>query len=374
MSYDHKRQKQIKEDQHELVLKQIGDRYMEEIKILKDSLSVVEHERDTIRDRNQRELVNIRHMNGEEFYVLEKDYGIKLKNEAEKIIYLQNQCDHMMAENQQQTSNLTSTMAVEIQTMKSHFELMLTEKKKQTEDLKRSTAHQIVVLDTNVKEIENDIDRERLELMTAYEKKILEERKSSEFSLGDGKQIKVDVDNMNITLGEYKTELSRHVQEEKRLQGLMKGYQKDIETVKKEIAERDESIKDKERRIFDLKKKNQELEKFKFVLDYKIDELHKQVAPKENDVASLAKYIEEMNKELQALYINFNTLNSTIRDLGNKLSSKSQELIAEKGRGHEMSQSIQNITLDLGPLIKSINDKNRLKVNSQMHIHQITQY
>ena len=41
--------------------------------------------------------------------------------------------------------------------------------------------------------------------------------------------------------------------------------------------ERDETIQDKEKRIYDLKKKNQELEKFKFVLDYKIKELKKQV-------------------------------------------------------------------------------------------------
>ena len=34
--------------------------------------------------------------------------------------------------------------------------------------------------------------------------------------------------------------------------------------------ERDETIQEKEKRIYDLKKKNQELEKFKFVLDYKI--------------------------------------------------------------------------------------------------------
>ena len=44
---------------------------------------------------------------------------------------------------------------------------------------------------------------------------------------------------------------------------------------------RDETIADKEKRIFDLKKKNQELEKFKFVLDYKIKELKKQIEPRE---------------------------------------------------------------------------------------------
>jgi hypothetical protein len=55
------------------------------------------------------------------------------------------------------------------------------------------------------------------------------------------------------------------------------GLEKDIAGLKREIRERDDTIGDKERRIYELKKKNQELEKFKFVLDYKIKELKKQV-------------------------------------------------------------------------------------------------
>lgn len=60
--------------------------------------------------------------------------------------------------------------------------------------------------------------------------------------------------------------------------GNVTGLEKDIAGLKREIRERDETIGDKERRIYELKKKNQELEKFKFVLDYKIKELKKQVS------------------------------------------------------------------------------------------------
>lgn len=64
------------------------------------------------------------------------------------------------------------------------------------------------------------------------------------------------------------------------------------------FREREETITDKEKRIFDLKKKNQELEKFRFVLDYKIKELKLQIAPRENDIATMRKQIEEMDLEL----------------------------------------------------------------------------
>jgi len=49
-----------------------------------------------------------------------------------------------------------------------------------------------------------------------------------------------------------------------------------------------------EKRIYDLKKKNQELEKFKFVLDYKIKELKKQIEPREKDIRQMKQQISEV--------------------------------------------------------------------------------
>ena len=44
------------------------------------------------------------------------------------------------------------------------------------------------------------------------------------------------------------------------------------------------TINDKEVKIFELKKKSQELEKFKFVLDYKIKELKRDIGPREVEI------------------------------------------------------------------------------------------
>jgi hypothetical protein len=59
-----------------------------------------------------------------------------------------------------------------------------------------------------------------------------------------------------------------------------------------EIKEQDNTISEKEKRIYDLKKKNQELEKFKFVLDHKIKELKKQIEPKEEEIADMKEQIK----------------------------------------------------------------------------------
>ena len=53
------------------------------------------------------------------------------------------------------------------------------------------------------------------------------------------------------------------------------------------IHKEDLEIGDKEKKIFSLKKKTQELDKFKFVLDYKIKELKKDIAPLDEDIRQL---------------------------------------------------------------------------------------
>ena len=47
-----------------------------------------------------------------------------------------------------------------------------------------------------------------------------------------------------------------------------------------------------------MKKKNQELEKFKFVLDYKIKELRRQMEPRENEIKRMKEQIRKVNKRL----------------------------------------------------------------------------
>merc|ERR1719253_2030805 len=76
---------------------------------------------------------------------------------------------------------------------------------------------------------------------------------------------------------------------------------KDKESNEKEIKERDKTIADKELRIYDLKKQNQELQKFKFVLDYKIKELKAQIDPKTADIASIKTQKRRLRDDLSLI-------------------------------------------------------------------------
>lgn len=50
-----------------------------------------------------------------------------------------------------------------------------------------------------------------------------------------------------------------------------------------------------EKQIYDLKMKNQELQNFKFVLSYRIEEFKKQIESRENDIEKMKKQISEVS-------------------------------------------------------------------------------
>ena len=51
-----------------------------------------------------------------------------------------------------------------------------------------------------------------------------------------------------------------------------------------DIREQEKAIGERETKIYTLKRRTQELEKFKFVLDYKIKELKRDIAPRELEI------------------------------------------------------------------------------------------
>ena len=78
-----------------------------------------------------------------------------------------------------------------------------------------------------------------------------------------------------------------------------------ISARKIEIKDRKATISDKDARILELKKKTQELEKFKFVLDYKIKELKRDIGPREIEIQKLNEQTNKMRSELK----HFNRVN-----------------------------------------------------------------
>ncbi|PRP75547.1 WD repeat-containing protein 65 [Planoprotostelium fungivorum] len=131
--------------------------------------------------------------------------------------------------------------------------------------------------------------------------------------------------------------------------------------LKKEIKDRDDTLGDKEKRIFELKKRNQELEKFKFVLDYTIKELKKQIEPLNSEITDLKDQIKEMDAELERYHKNSGSLDLTIRDLRLKNEAILKETAAQKKRAVAAESECKRIRSDLHDTMSLIQEPNALK-------------
>jgi chromosome segregation ATPase len=103
----------------------------------------------------------------------------------------------------------------------------------------------------------------------------------------------------------------------------IRDLQNQIEAQKSEKEDRITTIEDKEARIIELKKKTQELEKFKFVLDYKIKELKRDIGPSKDNIQFLHEQVNKMEIEVRHFQRISDNLDLIVKDM--KLRHKGLE-------------------------------------------------
>merc|ERR1711907_246378 len=135
----------------------------------------------------------------------------------------------------------------------------------------------------------------------------------------------------------------------------------DKESNEKEIRERDKTISDKEHRICDLKKQNQELEKFKFVLDYKIKELKAQIDPKNEYIAEMKTQILAMDAELEDYMRKNKQLALDISQLQMKQRALQEEIKSQKKKLRDDLALIKRFKLELSECMECANEPKQLK-------------
>ena len=131
--------------------------------------------------------------------------------------------------------------------------------------------------------------------------------------------------------------------------------------LKEENNQRDVTIGTKEHRIYDLKKRNQELEKFKFVLDFKIKELKRDVVPREEEIAKLKDQNSEMDEELQKLNSHNENLGVVIDDLRLRQEAMQAESKVQRGQLRELAFAIGNFKDGIYDAVQVIQNPRLLK-------------
>nr|CAD7265563.1 unnamed protein product [Timema shepardi] len=201
-------------------------------------------------------------------------------------------------------------------------------------------------------QLEDDADREIIELRTAFEKELKEERENITKLRGETGVMRKKYVSSQKEIEESKHQVHTLQQEQIKFKQIITSLERDIADLKKEINERDGTIQDKEKRIYDLKRKNQELEKYKFVLNYKIKELKNQIEPKDRENKEKKEQIQDLT------------------ELKEKLYATDLELEAERQRNRENNSLLRRIRIDLHNCSGLIQEPNKLKESVRNLYHK----
>merc|ERR550537_1191726 len=210
-------------------------------------------------------------------------------------------------------------------------------------------------------QLEIDADREIEELKEMFEMQLAQEKDEKVRLRGQAGIHRKHHEDLKRQMTTKEKDLTDKMELNKRKQEKIDALLKDKESNEKEIRERDKTISDKEHRIFDLKKQNQELEKFKFVLDYKIKELKAQIDPKNDDIAEMRQQIKAMDYELEEYQRKNKQLALDISQHQMKQRALVEEIKSQKKKLFGDLMLIKRFKLDLDECIAFASEPKHLK-------------
>ncbi len=297
----------------------------------------------------------------QEIEEMEKSHNAKIKSESERYELLGRDRDELNAKWDKQNTLLIQSHENYIEEMTEAFEKKLAEESAKREVLvKEKNEINVMFTDTNTS-IEADGDLEVEDLKEKYMAKLTNEKNLKLRLRGENVIMRKKYQTDKKVIQQQDDEIAAQQQKEKGRHETIKSLEKDIVGHLKEIREREDTIADKDKRIYDLKKKNQELEKFKFVLDYKIKELRRQIEPRQNEISDMRSQMKEMDLELQQYYVSNASLDLMIGELKLKMEGMQRELKEEDDLLLSASSLLNTFQDDLHDTVKHLLDYKQLK-------------
>ncbi|KAM0726478.1 Cilia and flagella-associated protein 57 [Formica fusca] len=347
--------------QHNDKLRDVHQGYCEAIKELRDKIEKLQEDHVNEINNINVEIVKMKKAHEAAMQQMENNYEIKLITEYDKYQAFEERTNIMRENYEKQLKDLEKRDTEELQRTVTKYEGLLHEKKVQLEETSDEMTHKERVHEHLMKQIEDDADREILGVRTKYENLLYEERQINLKLKGEAGLMRNKFMASQRDVDDLKRQVHRVQSEFAQFHKNIQDLEKQIAELKKEISERDAIIRDKEQRIYDMKQTNQELEKFKFVLNYKIQELKNQIEPRDREIQELKENIRDMEAELMNLHKTNVNLELQLHEVREKLRAARQELDRETHRNKRCEQLVRKIRVDILDAAGLIQEPNALK-------------
>merc|ERR1712167_35912 len=292
---------------------------------------------------------------------LENAYQQKIMLEVERYGQLEKELETSRKRWDERRSTLQENHMAYVSELQQDFERKLTEDKNRRANLEaqRETLRKEHLEARS--QLDDDIDVEIQNLRGKYDAKLADEREASLRYKGENGIMKKKFTVINQQLEEHAEEIKSRVETAEDLKATMRALEKEIAEEKEVIKARDDQIGVREKKIYELKKKNQELEKFKFVLDYKIKELKRQIEPREAEISTMKGKVKDMDGELEKYHASNAQLDQMIGSLRTKIDSSQKSILRGRRVIGDQQSLIRRFKAELHCCADDIQDPEKLK-------------
>jgi len=354
-------QLRLKDMNYNEKIKELTEKFTQELEQDKNRYELLREEKNDLEMEYAEKIKHVEDRHQERLQEMESTYQGKIMTEVERYQQLCHERDQQRTQWDKQQNMLVESHENYIHEISFDYEQQLHEDRElkgqilsEVDDLKRE-------FDETMRQLEGDIDKEIDLLKSKYESKLNAEREATLRFKGENGIMKKKFSALQKDIEVQLEDIKAMLEKEQELVAQIRSLEKDIQSLRGEIRDRDETIGDKEKRIFDLKKKNQELEKFKFVLDYKIKELKRQIEPRENEIADMKEQIKEMDHELEQYHKSNADLDVMIGELRSKLDVMQKAIMVNRQKLSDQRTKMSRFASALDDCGKCVQDPTKLK-------------
>ncbi|XP_028832352.1 cilia- and flagella-associated protein 57 isoform X2 [Denticeps clupeoides] len=365
-------------------IKELTEKFIQQVESLKAESQVLRREKEKQKETHEKTLEDLEERHSREQQDFESTHNQKLLLEYERYEELRLKSQRMQEDYEHRLQQVEEAGQRALEDITVSYEDRLQEKVVELDQCQEESCRQVQEFEQMKLLLEEDGDQEIHSIRLRYEKMLQEEKETNARLKADSGIMKKKCISLQTDVKERNTEILRLKEEQQKLEGVIRSLEKDVLRLKRDIQERDETIQSKEKRIYDLKRKKEELEKFKFVLDYKIEELKKQIEPRENEMKEMKEQIQEvetcssnaeklLQKDLMCFFLyqmeseaeEFHKKNTQLEinlaEMKHKLKATDKEMHKEMQKVKKVEALVHRFKTDLHQCVGFIQEPKKLK-------------
>lgn len=196
-------------------------------------------------------------------------------------------------------------------------------------------------------DLEVEFEKEKMAVKLNYHNKKLEMEKLEGELNNKCVSLEIEIKNQEQKLARKKSELKEVKDERTRLDKDIKAHQHTQECKKSELHDREETLQRQEIRLEQLHKSNQELTKFKEVMNYRLSEMGQALQPSSDEITRLKSELDGMNDEIRTIKRDTTINHRTMRDKAHQIEVLKNKLIEAQTVLAKKRKVIEIFTADL---------------------------